>query len=176
MDNVRTLQGPIGPPGLNCSQGPIGRAGPPGFNGTQGPQGIIGPQGFNGSQGPPGSTGPQGFQGAGNFSQCVHNTSSNSGSQNKVTDNSRVGSVSVTVEERSVSVLNALKLMISERNGSQLGKILKNWFMLSLRISSYGCTREVWRPRKKRKSCSRRWPRATLASFLSALETSQVHP
>ena len=32
----------------------------------------------------------------------------------------------------------------------------KNWFMLSVRISSYGCTREVWRARKKRKSCSRR--------------------
>ena len=34
--------------------------------------------------------------------------------------------------------------------------ILKNWFMLSVRISSYGCTREVWRAREKRKSCSRR--------------------
>ena len=32
--------------------------------------------------------------------------------------------------------------------------IFKNWFMLSVRISSYGCTREVWRARKKRKSCS----------------------
>ena len=32
----------------------------------------------------------------------------------------------------------------------------KNWFMLSVRISSYGCTREVWRAREKRKSCSRR--------------------
>ena len=31
----------------------------------------------------------------------------------------------------------------------------KNWFMLSVRISSYGCTREVWRAREKRKSCSR---------------------
>ena len=39
----------------------------------------------------------------------------------------------------------------------------KNWFMLSVRISSYGCTREVWRARKKRKSCSWR-RRATLAS------------
>ena len=27
--------------------------------------------------------------------------------------------------------------------------------MLSVRISSYGCTREVWRARKQRKSCSR---------------------
>ena len=36
------------------------------------------------------------------------------------------------------------------------GLIIKNWFMLSVRISSYGCTREVWRARKKRKSCSRR--------------------
>ena len=32
----------------------------------------------------------------------------------------------------------------------------KNCFMLSVRVSSYGCTREVWRARKKRKSCSRR--------------------
>ena len=28
--------------------------------------------------------------------------------------------------------------------------------MLSLRISSFGCTREVWRAREKRKSCSMR--------------------
>ena len=34
--------------------------------------------------------------------------------------------------------------------------LIKNWFMLSVRISSYGCTREVWRAREKRKSCSRR--------------------
>ena len=33
---------------------------------------------------------------------------------------------------------------------------IKNLFMLSLRISSYGCTREVWRARKMRKSCMRR--------------------
>ena len=33
----------------------------------------------------------------------------------------------------------------------------KNWFMLlAVRTSSYGCTREVWRARKKRKSCSMR--------------------
>ena len=35
---------------------------------------------------------------------------------------------------------------------------VKNLFMLSVRISSYGCTREVWRAR------------------VSALQTSQVHP
>ena len=50
-------------------------------------------------------------------------------------------------------------------------RIFKNWFMLSVRISSYGCTREVWRAQKKRKSCLRR-----NSSFLSALQTSQVHP
>ena len=33
---------------------------------------------------------------------------------------------------------------------------VKNLFMLSVRISSYGCTREVWRVRKMRKSSSRR--------------------
>ena len=43
---------------------------------------------------------------------------------------------------------------------------IKNLFMLSVRISSYGCTREVWRARKMRKSCN--------SSFLSALQTSQV--
>ena len=35
-------------------------------------------------------------------------------------------------------------------------EIFNNWFMLSVRISSYGCTREVWRAREKRKSYSRR--------------------
>ena len=34
--------------------------------------------------------------------------------------------------------------------------IFKNWFMLSVRLSSYGCTREVGRAREKRKSCTRR--------------------
>ena len=33
---------------------------------------------------------------------------------------------------------------------------VKNLFMLSVRITSYGCTREVWRARKMRKSSSRR--------------------
>ena len=33
---------------------------------------------------------------------------------------------------------------------------IKIWFMLSVHISSYGCTWEVWRARKKCKSCSRR--------------------
>ena len=35
-------------------------------------------------------------------------------------------------------------------------RIFENWFMLSVRISSYGCTREVGRAREKRKSYSRR--------------------
>ena len=46
--------------------------------------------------------------------------------------------------------------------------IFKNWFMLSVRISSCGCTREVWKAREKRKSSN--------PNFLSALQTSQVHP
>ena len=33
---------------------------------------------------------------------------------------------------------------------------VKNLFMLSVLITSYGCTREVWRARKMRKSSSRR--------------------
>ena len=42
--------------------------------------------------------------------------------------------------------------------------------MLSEGISSYGCTREVWRARKKRKSYD-----LSSSSFLSALQISQVH-
>ena len=53
---------------------------------------------------------------------------------------------------------------------NNFGEIIKNCFMLSMRISSYGCAREVWRARKRRKSCSRR-----NCSFLSDLQTVQVH-
>ena len=42
----------------------------------------------------------------------------------------------------------------------------KNLLMLSVRISSYGCTLEVWRARKMRKSSSRR----------SREQKMQVHP
>ena len=35
--------------------------------------------------------------------------------------------------------------------------ILKNWFMISVRLSSYGCTREVWRAWGKRKGRFRRY-------------------
>ena len=97
------LQGPIGPPGFNGSQGPIGSAGPRGFNGTRGPQGVIGPQGFNGSQGAQGPAGPQGPQGAGDFSQCEHKTSTSTGSQHPVTSNSPAAAVIVTLGEPSVS-------------------------------------------------------------------------
>ena len=109
---MKKLQGPIGPmgpSGFNGSQGPIGPAGPPGFNGTQGPQGIMGPQGFNGSQGAQGPTGPQGAQGAGNLSQCVHKTKTNTGSQSKVTSISPAPPIKVILEETSVSTLNAIK-------------------------------------------------------------------
>ena len=97
------LQGPIGPPGFNGSEGPIGPAGLPGFNGTQGLQGVMGPRGFNGSQGDPGQTGPQGPQGAGDFSQCEHKISTETGTQNPVTSNSPAGPVKVTLGEPSVS-------------------------------------------------------------------------
>ena len=40
-------------------------------------------------------------------------------------------------------------------SGAEMG-LIKNCFMPSERISSYGCTREVWRARKKGKSCPRR--------------------
>ena len=106
---MRKLQDPIGAPGFNGSQGPIGPAGPSGFNGTQGPRGIIGPQGFNGSQGAQGPTRPQGSQGTGNFSQCNHKTSSKTGSQQKVVSNNPAAPVTVALEEPSVSILNAVK-------------------------------------------------------------------
>ena len=42
-------------------------------------------------------------------------------------------------------------------NTAPAAKIFKNFFMLlAVRVSSYGCTWEVWRAREKRKSCSRR--------------------
>ena len=106
---MRKLQGPIGPPGFNGSQGPIGPAGPPGFNGTQGPRGIMGPRGFNGSQGAQGPTETLGSQGAGNFSQCVHKTSSKTGSQDKVVNINPGPPVTVNLEEPSVSMLNAVE-------------------------------------------------------------------
>ena len=109
IDNVRKLQGPIGPPGLNGSTGSIGPPGPPGINGTPGPQGNMGLQGFNGSQGAEGPIGPQGPQGAGDFSQCVHKASSNTGSQDKVTSNSRAAAIKVTLEEPNVSTLNVVE-------------------------------------------------------------------
>ena len=109
VDNVRKLQGPIGPPGLNGSTGSRGPPGPLGFNGTRGPQGIMGLQGFNGSQGPQGPTGPQGTQGAGNISQCEHKTKSSTGSQNKVTSNTRGAAIKVALEEPNVSKVNVVK-------------------------------------------------------------------
>ena len=47
-------------------------------------------------------------------------------------------------------------LQNTEQNVPEIDAAIKNWFMLSVRISSYGCTREVRRARKKRKRCSRR--------------------
>ena len=103
------LQGPIGPPGFNGSQGlvgPVGPAGPQGFNGTQGAQGITGTQGFNGSQGAQGATGPQEPQGGGDFSQCIHKTSTQTGSQGPVTSISPSPPVKVILGEPSVSLFD----------------------------------------------------------------------
>ena len=50
-------------------------------------------------------------------------------------------------------------------------KLVTNGFMLSVRTSRKGCTREVWRARKMRKSSSRR-----SSSLLSTIQTSKVHP
>ena len=96
---MRKLQGPIGPPGFNGSQGPIGPAGPTGFNGTQGPRGFMGPQGLNASQR---------SQGGADFSQCVHKTKIHTAGQNKVTSNSHDAPVEVTLEEPNVSITYAV--------------------------------------------------------------------
>ena len=64
----------------------------------------------------------------------------------------------------------------NKNNGNESGLkkwlTLKNWFMLSMCISSYGCMQEVWKAQEKHKSC------CTLSnsSFLSALQTSLVPP
>ena len=50
----------------------------------------------------------------------------------------------------------SIENILEEANWRNLIGKVKNLFMLSLRISSYGCTREVWRARKMRKSSSRR--------------------
>ena len=59
--------------------------------------------------------------------------------------------------------------------------LIKNWFMLSVRISSYGCTWEVWRALKKLElllaapratltllSCSSNFPRASITRYTHA--------
>lgn len=58
--DVGTIQGPIGPQGMQGEPGPTGPQGATGDPGPQGPQGI---QGLQGAQGEAGATGPQGPQG-----------------------------------------------------------------------------------------------------------------
>ena len=106
---MRKLQGPIGPPGFNRSQGPIGPHGPPGFNGTEGPRGIMGPQGLNGSQEVQVPTGPQGSQGAGDFSKCEYKNISIKGSRHVMNVNIHTGLPDIIVEQKSVSILDAVK-------------------------------------------------------------------
>ena len=121
---MRKLRGPIGSPGFNGSQGPIGPAGPPGLNGTQGPRGIMGPQGLNGSQGAQGPTGPQGSRGAGDFSKCEHKTQSSlPGSLDVKTSNTGSGSVDAILEEPSVSILESAKMKrVTIRSKNTLSK------------------------------------------------------
>ena len=51
---------------------------------------------------------------------------------------------------------------------------IKNLFMLSVRTLSYKCTREVWRAQKYVRVAQ--GAAESNCSFLSALQTSQVHP
>ena len=112
LENVSKLQGPIGRPGFNVSQGPIGPAGPQGFNGSQGAQGDIGPRGSNGSQGPQGPPGPQGPQGAGNFSLCGYKTLSQAAAQDPVSSNIHNTSVQVDISEPSVSFITSVSVAV----------------------------------------------------------------
>ena len=64
--------------------------------------------------------------------------------------------------------------------GKLLPHPLPPGFMLSVRISSYGCTREVWRAREKRKSCSGRsreqlWLLECSPNFPSTSMTRYTH-
>ena len=54
----------------------------------------------------------------------------------------------------SLNAADLYHLTAGARRGSNA--INNNLFMLSVRISSYGCTQKVWRARKIRKSCARR--------------------
>ena len=54
---------------------------------------------------------------------------------------------------------------------------INNWFMLSVRISSYGCTREVWRAREKREKlleCSSNFPSASITQHTHAKSMNQL--
>ena len=52
---------------------------------------------------------------------------------------------------------------------------LKNWFVLSVHIFCYGCTQEVGRAREKLKRVAQGVVESN-SSFLSAPQTSQLHP
>ncbi|KAJ7374264.1 hypothetical protein OS493_007345 [Desmophyllum pertusum] len=152
VENVSKLQGPIGPPGFNGSQGligPVGPAGPQGFNGTQGTHGITGPQGFNGSQGAQGATGPQGPQGGGDFSQCIHKTSTQTGSQCPVTSLSPAASVKdkrivgVTCSSDIITQQLLLKTQINPANG-QLFYTCKCYGHYGSGLQSVQCIMHYW--------------------------------
>ena len=55
------------------------------------------------------------------------------------------------------------------RSNSENPLPFKNWFMLNVRISSYGRTREVWRAREKRT------PRTTLSSWVLSKLSKCIH-
>ena len=121
----KSLQGPRGIMGLQGFNGSQGAQGPTGPQDPTGPQGPIGPQGPTGPTGP---TGPQGAQEAGNFSQCVHKTSLNTGSQDKVTNNSPTGPVTVVLEEPTVSMLS------NDDSQNETGHIWITWHYLSVQV------------------------------------------
>ena len=61
----------------------------------------------------------------------------------------------VSVHKRAKKELSQYPAILTSHlvnNPYIIHKVFKNCFMLSVRISSYGCTREVWRAQKGRKN------------------------
>ena len=77
----------------------------------------------------------------------------------RVTPLFKQGEASDLNNYRPISVISVIANVFERIVYDQLYNFLsdvKNLFKLSVRISSYGCTWEVWRARKMRKSCTRR--------------------
>ena len=66
-----------------------------------------------------------------------------------VCNNNRYISLSMAFAQHGNTCNNVRTFLWSFKRKLNKRASLKNWFMLSMRISSYGCMREVWRAQKK---------------------------